>query len=217
MSTPCILLIGFEPFGGEPINPSHEIVRCLSGESIDGHVIVASTLPVEFATVPGSLQELLDQHDAVIVLGIGQAGGRPALSLERIAVNLADARIADNAGAQPCDVPLVVGAPAAYFSTLPVKAMVAAMHAAGVPATLSLSAGTFVCNQCFYELSHRLEKCGSAARSGFLHVPWLPEQAVSHPGAACLSIETMLTGVRAALACAIATDRDIAMVGGEIH
>ncbi len=217
MRTPRILLIGFEPFGGECVNPSDEIVRALDGESIDGHVVVGATLPVEFAAVPAQVQQLLDRHDPNIVLGIGQAGGRPALSLERVAINLADARIADNAGAQPCNAALVADAPAAYFSTLPVKAMVAAMRAAGVPAMLSLSAGSFVCNQCFFELSRRLEQRGAAARGGFLHVPWLPEQAVDHAGEACLSLETMLTGVRAALACAIAMPTDISAIGGETH
>lgn len=217
MSAPRILLIGFEPFGGECINPSDEIVRVLDGESIDGHLVVGATLPVEFAAVPERVQELLDRHDPVIALGIGQAGGRPALSLERVAINLADARIADNAGVQPCDAALVAGAPDAWFSTLPVKAMVAAMRAAGVPAMLSLSAGSFVCNQCFFELGMRLHRRGGTARAGFLHVPWLPAQAVLHPGEASLSLETMLTGVRTALACAIATRSDIAQVGGETH
>ncbi|CAM5565392.1 Pyrrolidone-carboxylate peptidase OS=Rhodanobacter lindaniclasticus OX=75310 GN=pcp PE=3 SV=1 [Rhodanobacter lindaniclasticus] len=139
---PRILLTGFDPFGGETVNPSWEAARALHGRRIGGHRVVARQMPTQFAASLRLLRAALRETTPAIVLGVGQAGGRTQLSLERVAINLQDARIPDNAGAQPIDEPVIAGAPAAYFSTLPLKAMLAALHEAGVPTGISHTAGT---------------------------------------------------------------------------
>lgn len=212
-----VLVTGFEPFAGDSRNPSFEIVRALDGEAIGSHRIRGAVLPVAFGAAPAALERLLDTHRPDLVLAIGQAGGREALSLERVAINLVDARIADNTGAQPHDVAVIDDAPSAYFTTLPLKAMQAAMRDAGVPTSLSLSAGSFVCNAVFYALCHLLATRATGVRGGFLHVPWLPEQAVAHVGQPSMALETMLAGVRIGLACALATTDDLHEPGGSTH
>jgi pyroglutamyl-peptidase len=197
---PTILLTGFEPFDGESVNPSWTIASALDGETLAGARVVAVRLPTEFRTSLRVLRAALRRHAPTLAVALGQAGGRAALSLERVAINVDDARIPDNAGARPIDVPVVRGGPAAYFSTLPIKAIVAALRERGVPAEVSQSAGTFVCNHVFYGLQHAL--AGTRARSGFVHVPYLPEQARARPGTPCLALGTMLDGVRTALGVA---------------
>ena len=154
---PIALVTGFAPFGGESVNPSQLIAQALHGQTIAGHRVVGATLPTEFASSLLVLNDLLKRHRPALVLAVGQAGGRAEISLERIAVNLIDARIPDNTGAQPIDIAVVENAPNAYFSTLPLKAMLAELQQAGIPAVLSHSAGTFVCNQVFFGLAHALQ------------------------------------------------------------
>lgn len=170
-----ILVTGFEPFGGQSLNPSWEVARALHGLQLQGAQVVAVQLPCVFAQALPALQQALAQHTPDIVLALGQAEGRCDLSVERIAINVMDARIPDNAGAQPIDVPVIAGGPASYFSTLPIKSLVAGLRAAGFPASVSQTAGTFVCNQVFYALQHTL--AGQGVHSGFVHLPLLPEQA----------------------------------------
>jgi len=215
--TPTILLTGFEPFGGEAINPSQEIVRALDGEIVDGHRIVGAILPVAFAATVPMLEDLLDAHRPVLVLALGQAGGRSEMALERVAVNLIDARIADNDGIQPIDAAVVEGAPGAYFSSLPVKAITRRLRELGIPAAPSLSAGSFVCNQVFFALAHLLATRHPQARGGFVHVPWLPQQATRYPGQPSMALQTMIEGVRAALECALTTRDDLQVPGGATH
>ena len=176
-----ILLTGFEPFGGEAINPSWELARALEGRAIGEAVVHARLLPCVFGEALVALRQALLEIEPVLVLALGQAGGRNELSIERVAINVDDARIADNAGAQPIDEPVVPDGPAAYFSTLPIKTMVAGLRAAGYPAGVSQTAGTFVCNHVFYGLQHALKD--SPVRSGFMHIPYLPEQAARLPNA----------------------------------
>lgn len=214
---PTPLLLGFEPFGGEAVNPSQEIVRALDGQVVNGHAVIGAILPVTFGATLATLENLLDLHRPVLVLALGQAGGCSELALERIAVNLIDARIADNEQNRPIDEPVVAGAPAAYLTSLPVKAMLARLRALGIPAALSLSAGTFVCNQVFYALAHLRATRFRDMRGGFLHVPWLPEQAARHPGQPSMALDTMIAGTRAALECALATTRDLRIAGGATH
>ena len=214
---PAVLLTGFEPFGGERINPSGEIARALDGEIVNAHRVVGAVLPVAFASTLPMLEALIETHRPVLVLATGQAGGRGELSIERLAANLVDARIPDADGAQPIDEPVVAGAPAAYFSTLPVKAMLARMRALGIPASLSQSAGAYVCNQTFYALAHLVDTRHRGTRAGFMHVPWLPEQAARHHGQPSMALETMVAGVRAAIECAVATRRDLRAAGGAMH
>ena len=178
-----ILVTGFEPFGGQSLNPSWEVARALHGlqlPGLQGAQVVAVQLPCVFALALPALQQALMQHTPDIVLALGQAEGRCDLSVERIAINVMDARIPDNAGAQPIDVPVIAGGPASYFSTLPIKSLVAGLRAAGFPASVSQTAGTFVCNQVFYALQHTL--AGQGVHSGFVHLPLLPEQAAHWPG-----------------------------------
>lgn len=213
-SEPRLLLTGFEPFGGERINPAWEIARTLDGVLIEGVRVRAWQLPCVFGAALRALDEALQAHAPVLVLALGQASGRCDLSVERLAINVDDARIPDNAGAQPVDEPVLPGAPAAYFSTLPIKAMVAGLRAAGYPASVSQSAGTFVCNHVFYGLQHRL--AGTAVRGGFMHIPLLPEQAARYPGQPSLPLSTLVEGTRLALALALRTREDVREQGGTI-
>ncbi|AGW88471.1 MULTISPECIES: pyroglutamyl-peptidase I [Cupriavidus] len=213
-----VLLTGFEPFENEPINPSWEAVRALDGERVGDAVIVARQLPCVFGAAIDAIGELVGALQPTLVIAVGQAGGRTEMSVERVAINVDDARIADNAGEQPIDTAIVEDGPAAYFSTLPIKAMVRDMRAAGVPASVSQTAGTFVCNHVFYGLMHRLaqHKRGEV-RGGFIHIPYLPEQAARHPGQPSLAQETLVKGLRQAVATALATRADVREQGGQLH
>ena len=210
-----ILLTGFEPFAGDVINPSWEVARALQGQVIGGATVQARCLPTTFAGAPAALERALAVARPHLVIALGLASGRAEISIERAAVNLIDARIADNAGERLQDVPVRVDGPAAYFSTLPVKAMRQALRAAGHPAGLSLSAGAFVCNQVFYELQHRL--AGRGVRSGFIHVPALPEQAArAQPVVPSMGVAAQIDAIRLAIAVALqADDRDLAGVPDE--
>ena len=209
-----LLLTGFAPVGGETLNPSWEAVRRLDGERLGDLTVVAAQLPTEFGAALRVLDELLERHRPTLVVAVGQAGGRAELSLERIAINVDDARIPDNAGRQPIDEPVVAGGPAAYFSTLPIKAMTRVLRDAGIPAAVSQTAGTFVCNHVFYGLQHRLQ--GSGVRGGFIHIPYLPAQAAAQPGAPSMALETLIAGLRLALTCAATTRADLREGGGQL-
>lgn len=216
MTTATLLLTGFAPFGGETVNPSWLAVKALDGRRIAGHRIVARELPVEFGVSLKRMRALLREHRPAMVIAVGQAGGRPALSLERIAINVDDARIPDNGGRQPVDAPVVADGPAAYFTTLPVKAMRAAITAADIPVEVSQTAGTFVCNHVFYGLMHALRR-SRRVRAGFIHVPYSTEQAAGRPGVPALSIDAMVEGLRIAIATALRTPVDVAISAGAEH
>jgi pyroglutamyl-peptidase len=209
-----VLVTGFEPFGGETVNPSWQVAQALAGAPIGDAIVHAWQLPCVFGQALAVLDEALQQTRPQLVLALGQASGRCDFSLERVAINVDDARIPDNAGARPIDEPVRAGAPAAYFTTLPVKAMVAALHGAGLPASVSQTAGTFVCNHVFFGLMHALQS-RPGVRGGFMHLPLLPEQAARQPGVASLPLATMIDGVRRALACAWTRhDADLRRSGG---
>jgi pyroglutamyl-peptidase len=213
---PIVLLTGFEPFGGEAINPSWEVARALDGERVAGMRVVARLLPCCFGLAAAEMQRLLDELQPHAVLGLGQAAGRPDFSIERVAINIDDARIADNAGAQPVDEPVVAGGAAAFFATLPIKAMVAGLRAAGFPASVSQTAGTFVCNHVFYALMHALQG-RPQVRAGFMHLPLTPEQAASHPGVPSMPLLLLTEGVREALRLAVSHQgRDARRAEGQI-
>ena len=208
-----LLLTGFDPFGGSTLNPSWLVARALHGQRIAGHAVVAEQLPTVFGAAQAQLHALLQAHRPALVLCLGQAGGRAALSIERIAINVADARIPDNQGAQPVDEPVVPGAPAAYFATLPVKALHRAVQQAGLPCEVSQTAGTFVCNAVFYGLMHQLSAGAvPGARGGFVHVPWLPEQGT--PG---MELHDMVRGIHVLLWAAVLHPQDIALGAGTTH
>lgn len=208
---PKILLTGFEPFGGESINPSWLAVKALHGRQVLRHTVVAAQLPTVFDASLHELRALLHQHRPALVICVGQAGGRAPLSLERVAINVNDAPIADNAGAQPVDTLVQAGAPAAYFTTLPIKAMLAALREEGVPAEVSQTAGTFVCNHVFFGLMHALatQPEFGHARGGFVHVPWLPEQ-----GSPSMPLDDIVRGLHTAVRCALRVQHDQAMGAG---
>ena len=212
---PRILLTGFDPFDGETVNPSWEAVRALHGRRVGGHLVVTRQLPTEFAASLRLLKTAMRELKPAIVLGVGQAGGRPQLSLERVAINLQDARIPDNASAQPIDEPVIAGAPAAYFSTLPLKSMLAALHDAGLPAEISHSAGTYVCNHIAYAMLHLAAK-RRGVHAGFIHIPYLPAQAASLRGAASMAQAEVERGLLIALRTAATTSVDRKLAGGSL-
>jgi pyroglutamyl-peptidase len=195
---PRLLLTGFEPFGGETVNPSWEVARALDGRRVGDAVVVAEQLPCVFAQSLPALRAAIRRHRPAWVVCLGLAGSRSAISLERVAVNLSDARIADNAGAQPAGTPVVAGGPAAYFTRLPVKALVQRLQAAGLPAELSMTAGSFVCNQVFYGLLHALRR-RPGVPAGFIHLPPLPQQAAAHPGSRPLALADQVRGLELVL------------------
>lgn len=190
-----VLATAFLPFAGEPINPAQQIWEALTPPpDIE---LTRLLLPVTFEGAPKVLQNALE-HDAFdAALLLGQAGGRDKITVERIAVNIDDASIPDEAGFQPVDAPIVRDAPAAYFATLPVKRMVEAMRSVGIPAAVSNSAGTFVCNHIMYHALYALRD--TPTRAGFVHVPFLPEQARRHNDAPSMSFADMLRGIEALL------------------
>ncbi|MEG3128718.1 pyroglutamyl-peptidase I [Pantoea cypripedii] len=212
-----VLMTAFEPFEGESINPSWEAVRSFEGQVINGARVVVRQLPVVFSRCGVVLAEALDELQPDRILCIGQAGGRSDITVERVAINVDDARIPDNDGQQPIDQPIVAEGPAAYFSRLPIKAMVAAVREAGIPASVSQTAGTFTCNHVMYRLLHWLETNQSQARGGFIHIPYLPEQAVSHPGAPSMSAASVIQALEIALQVTLSVDQDLRVAGGATH
>ncbi|MBK6787132.1 MAG: pyroglutamyl-peptidase I [Betaproteobacteria bacterium] len=216
MPQPAILLTGFEPFGGESVNPSWQVAQALHGETLAGARVQSLCLPCTFGDALDTLGAALAQQRPGIVLALGQAGGRSDFSVERIAINVDDARIPCNAGRRPIDEPVVPGAPAAYFATLPIKAIVAALRSAGLPASVSQSAGTYVCNHVFYGLMHALRR-RRGVRAGFMHLPLLPEQVAARatvPAPPSLPLATLVQGVRLALVTAVTTTADLRASGG---
>jgi pyroglutamyl-peptidase len=209
------LVTGFEPFGGDRVNPSFEALRLLPSRlgAID---IATRALPVVYGAALTTLREAIAATGPDIVLSVGLAGGRTELSLERVAINVDDARIPDNGGNQPIDRPVVAGGPAAYFATLPIKAAAAALREAGLPASVSNSAGTFLCNHVFYGLMHEAASSSRRFRGGFLHVPYLPSQAARQPGAPSMALEQIVEGIEIILATAAARSDDLVVSEGAL-
>jgi pyroglutamyl-peptidase len=195
-----VLLTGFEPFAGSSLNPSQEIVNEIAKLNIPGIEIITAILPVVFGESSEKLLKLIAAEKPDVVILLGQAEGRTQITPERVAINLDDARIADNSGAILIDRPIVNGGPAAYFSTLPVKEIVAAISANGIAAAPSLSAGTFVCNHIFYSLQHALFNAN--IKSGFIHVPLMTEQAGEFPNLFTMPLSEMVKGITAAISVA---------------
>lgn len=193
-----ILLTGFEPFGGESINPAKEAVKLVKDE-IKGAQIVKCYVPVVFGKAIDTVYEAMKKENPDAVLLIGQAGGRYEITPERIAINCDDGRIPDNEGNQPVDQPVVADGPAAYFSTLPVKKMVEYMKNVNIPAAISNSAGTYVCNHLMYGVLNHIEKEFPNAIGGFMHVPYLHEQVMNKKEVASLSKEDVVKGIEASL------------------
>jgi pyroglutamyl-peptidase len=209
-----VLVTGFEPFNGEKTNPSWQICRQL-GE-LAGMRIETCLIPCEFRRAIEVVAEAIERLHPTLVVCLGQAGSRQRMGVERVAINIDDARIPDNAGAQPVDEWIAANGPPAYFASLPVKAMVLAMRAAGVPAEVSNSAGTFVCNHLMYGVLHYLAESGHRARAGFIHVPYSEEQVLDKPGTPSMAIATMVMGIRAGIVAAHEHRHDIKAAEGTL-
>ncbi|GAA4803700.1 pyroglutamyl-peptidase I [Streptomyces ziwulingensis] len=213
-----VLITGFAPFGGERVNPSWQAASLVAAEPPAGIEVVAAELPCVFGEALETLRDAVRATAPDLVLCLGQAGGRPGVTVERLGINVDDARIPDNAGRRPLDEPVIPDGPAAYFSTLPVKACVAALREAGVPAALSNTAGTFVCNHVAYGLGHLIATEFPRVRGGFVHVPWAPEQ-VTDGQAPSLPPATVAHGLRALLTAAARTParQDLKVTEGATH
>ncbi len=196
---PTLLLTAFEPFGGERLNASAEVLRLLAPDISNVIETHTSILPVDSVRAPQQIRSLLGSLRPDWYVMLGQANGRAALSVERVAVNLLEFRIPDNGGHQPIDEPAIRGGPAAYFATLPVNQLVAASREAGTPAEPSLTAGAFLCNQASYVALHTCAVEGLPTRCGFIHVPVLPEQVTEGRATPSMGLETMRRGLRAML------------------
>lgn len=191
-----VLLTGFEPFGGSHVNPSIEACRRLEGETVKGHRIMVEMIPLNYDEVKPCLLEALERHMPSAVICTGQSGVA-TINLERVAINVADARIPYNCGAQPVDKLIVEDGPVAYWSRLPLRSILKALKDSGIPSAISNSAGTFGCNHIFYELMHHLEEEKLNIPAGFIHVPSLPEQVVDR-GTPSMSLETTVRALRIA-------------------
>ncbi|MFD5465742.1 pyroglutamyl-peptidase I [Kitasatospora sp. NPDC127059] len=211
-----VLLTGFEPFDGADVNPSWEVARLVADSPPEGLLVTATRLSCVFGQAADELRTAIADCAPDLVVCLGQAAGRPDVTVERVAVNVDDARIPDNAGRRPVDRPVVPGGPAAYFATLPVKACVAAAREAGVPASLSHTAGTFVCNHVFYTLMHLLATEHPTARGGFVHIPALPEQVLDG-SAPSLPADLVAHALRALLTAAATRTVDLRVPEGVTH
>ena len=189
-----VLLTGFEPFNNARLNPSEQLVIQVKPDAVPGAHILTAVLPVTYSHAASHLLALVNEHKPDVVICFGQAEGRTSITPERFAVNLNDASIADNAGHIRIDSPIKPGSELALESTLPVKELVSALRAEGIPASLSLSAGTFVCNHIFYELQAALK--GTATLSGFVHVPLMTQQQEDFPGLFTMDVETMVLAAK---------------------
>jgi pyroglutamyl-peptidase len=214
-----VLLTGFEPFDGESINPSWAAAKKLDGERIGNARVHARLLPCRFGESLRVLRKEIRTLKPDITICVGQAGGRSAITPERIAINVDDARIADNAGLRLADVPILRGGPAAYWSTLPIKAIVAALAKAKIRAAVSATAGTFVCNHVFYGLMHTLARSRRRPRprGGFIHLPYLPEQVTEKDRVPSLSLKKMIAALRVAVAVSLNRPRDARVASGATH
>ena len=197
-----VLLTGFEPFNNGRLNPSEQLVLRIKPDDVPGAQIMTSVLPVVYGESAKALIALIEEHQPDVVICFGQAEGRTAITPERFAVNLDDASIADNKGSIRVDQIIQVSGPTAYESTLPVKELVSALKAEGIPAAISLSAGTFVCNHIFYELQHALR--GKPVQSGFVHVPLMHEQQEDFPNLYTMDLDQMVLAAKTMITLLVA-------------
>lgn len=212
-----ILVTGFDPFGGEKVNPALEAVKSLPSE-IHGAEIHWVEIPTVFYRSAEVLEAEIVRFQPDAVLCIGQAGGRASLTPERVAINQDDARIPDNQGNQPVDTPIRLDGQAAYFSTLPIKAMVQAIKEEGLPATVSNTAGTFVCNHLMYQALYLADKKFANMRAGFMHIPYMTEQVINKSNTASMNLTDIVRGIEAAIGAIVDyKDKDIKLVGGTTH
>ena len=214
-----ILVTGFDPFGGEKINPALETIKRLP-DTILGAQIIKLEIPTVVGKSLAKIKEAVEKENPDAVLSIGQAGGRSEITVERVGINIDDCRIPDNEGNQPIDEPVVKGGPAAYFVTVPIKAIVENIKAHNIPASISNTAGTFICNHVCYGVAHLAAArtaAGKPMKSGFIHIPFLPEQVIGKPALTpSMSLETIVSGITHALEAIVKHGSDIKVSGGKI-
>ena len=211
-----ILITAFDPFGGESVNPALEAVKQMK-EEIAGARLIKLEIPTVFGKSAERLHEAMTAEKPDAVLCVGQAGGRFGVTPERVAINIDDARIEDNEGNQPIDLPIRRDGAPAYFTTLPVKAMVRAITGQGLPSSLSNTAGTFVCNHIMYNALYYIDKEFPRTKGGFIHVPYIHDQVTAKPNTPSMSIADIVTALEAAVEAIVLNDTDIKAVGGETH
>lgn len=210
-----ILVSGFDPFGGEKVNPAIESVKKLP-DTILGVEIIKLEIPTVIGKSIQKIEEAVELHKPDVVISVGQAGGRTDITVERVGVNVDDCRIPDNEGNQPIDEKIAKDGPDAYFVTLPIKAMVEHIQKKGIPASVSNTAGTFICNHVTYGVRHLAEIKYPKMRTGFIHIPFLPQQVLDKKGMPSMELDVIVKGLVAAIEAVIQTDEDIKVSGGAI-
>lgn len=211
-----ILVTGFDPFGGEKINPAIEAVKLLPDE-IKGARILKLEIPTVIKKAVDVQRDIIEKERPDVVLNIGQAGGRPDITVERVGINVDDCRIPDNEGNQPIDEKIVEDGPDAYFVTIPIKAMVKKMQEGKIPASISNTAGTFICNHVTYGISHLAATEYPEMRTGFIHIPFLPEQVIDKKNMPSMALETIVKGLTLAIEAIVENKNDIQVTGGKTH
>mgnify|MGYP000966614118 FL=1 len=210
-----ILVTGFDPFGGEPINPAIESVKKLP-DNIAGAKIIKLEIPTVRKKSLEKIEKAINEHNPDVILSIGQAGGRFDISIERVGINLDDFRIPDNEGNQIIDEPIFPDGENSYFVKLPVKAMVQNVQKNNIPASVSYTAGTFVCNHVLYGVLYLIEKKYKGKKSGFIHIPFLPQQVVDKRNMPSMELNTIVKGLTAAIEAIVKNNEDIKEVGGTV-
>lgn len=211
-----ILVTGFDPFGGEKVNPAIEAVKLLPGE-LYGAEIIRLEIPTVIHKSIKRIAEKIEEVDPDVILSIGQAGGRPDITVERIGINCDDCRIPDNEGNQPVDEKVFENGDNAYFSTLPIKAIVEEIKKAGIPASISNSAGTFICNHVMYGVRYLCEMKYFGKKSGFIHIPYMPSQCLDKSNMPSMSLDDIVLGLKAAIKAIVENEKDIKITGGSIN
>ena len=210
-----ILVTGFDPFGGEPINPAIESVKRLP-DNIAGAEIIKLEIPTVRKKSLEKIEKAINEHNPEVILSIGQAGGRFDISIERVGINLDDFRIPDNEGNQIIDEPIFPDGENSYFVKLPVKAMVQNVQKNNIPASVSYTAGTFVCNHVLYGVLYLIEKKYKGKKSGFIHIPFLPQQVIDKRNMPSMELNTIVKGLTAAIEAIVKNNEDIKEVGGTV-
>ncbi|GAA0127092.1 MULTISPECIES: pyroglutamyl-peptidase I [Clostridium] len=210
-----VLITGFDPFGGEKVNPALEAVKLLP-DIISGAEVIKLEIPTVFRKSVIHIDEAIKMNNPDIVISVGQAGGRFGINPERVAINIDDARIKDNIGNQPIDIEIEEDGKKAYFSSLPIKAMVKKMNDNGIPAAVSNTAGTFVCNHVMYGILYLIDKKYPNIKGGFIHVPYIPNQVISKPNTPYMSLKDISKGLELCIEAAVENSEDLKITGGTI-
>ncbi len=212
-----VLVTGFDPFGGEAVNPAFEAVKLLPDE-IAGAEIIKLEIPTVFSKCGPAVEAGIQKYEPDVVINVGQAGGRSCVTIEQVAINLAEARIPDNDGEQPSDEPIQKDGAPAYYATIPVKAIVKNVRDHGIPCHISYTAGTYVCNCIMYNVLHMAATKYSNIRAGFIHVPFAAQQAVEKPnGTPFMSLEMIADSLKYAIETTVKNKEDITGIMGETH